>query len=174
MLLTESCLGDAFLKYLSSVYVFVTNPAQHEGALHVSRQRIISNKSLLHNANQAGLSQYIQSKPFTLRLWQPTNFSVLPFPQANSRPDAVNEGDKEGENGLDEGDASKILYPGDAGECLSQAPAQGRPLPSDEVSTAPSLEEVAQPVDGSQPKKKSKKQRQLEELNSQMLGDKVG
>ncbi|KAH7922454.1 hypothetical protein BV22DRAFT_656663 [Leucogyrophana mollusca] len=69
-------LGDAFLKYLSSLYLFVTNPAQHEGALHTARQRIISNKVLFQSADRASLPQYIQGKPFTYKMWQPPNFIV--------------------------------------------------------------------------------------------------
>lgn len=71
--------GDSFLKYLASIYVFVTNPAQHEGALHAARQRIISNKVLMQNADRIGLPQYIQSKPFSHKLWYPPNFTVDPL-----------------------------------------------------------------------------------------------
>ncbi|KAF8591451.1 ribonuclease III [Ramaria rubella] len=74
-------LGDAYLKYLSSVYLFVTNPTQHEGALHIARQRIISNRSLLKNADRSGLPQYIQSKPFTSKAWQPPNFRIFRPPK---------------------------------------------------------------------------------------------
>lgn len=73
--------GDAYLKYLSSIYLFVTNPTQHEGALHIARQRIISNRSLLKNADRSGLPQYIQSKPFTSKAWLPPNFRVFHPPR---------------------------------------------------------------------------------------------
>jgi len=73
--------GDAYLKYLSSIYLFVTNPTLHEGALHMARQRIISNRSLLKNADRSGLPQYIQSKPFTSRMWRPPNFSIFRHPK---------------------------------------------------------------------------------------------
>jgi endoribonuclease Dicer len=69
-------LGDAFLKYLSSVYAFVTNPSLSEGALHFARQKIISNKSLLQNATRIGLPTYIQSKAFAFKSWQPPHFQV--------------------------------------------------------------------------------------------------
>ena len=68
--------GDAFLKYLASVYVFVTNPSLTEGALHISRQKIISNRSLLFHASRIGMPAYIQSKVFTYKSWQPPNFRV--------------------------------------------------------------------------------------------------
>ena len=69
-------LGDAFLKYLSSVYAFVTNPSLSEGSLHIARQKIISNKSLLQNATRIGLPSYIQSKAFAFKSWQPPHFQV--------------------------------------------------------------------------------------------------
>ncbi|KAJ8523549.1 hypothetical protein ONZ45_g63 [Pleurotus djamor] len=70
-------LGDSFLKYLSSIYVYVMNPTANEGSLHQIRQPMISNKSLLQNASCAGLPGYIQSKPFAVRNWQPVGFSLL-------------------------------------------------------------------------------------------------
>lgn len=68
--------GDAYLKYLSSIYLFVTNPNQHEGILHIARQKIISNRALLVNADKSGLPQYIQSKVFMPKLWVPQGFKV--------------------------------------------------------------------------------------------------
>lgn len=70
-------IGDAYLKYLSSIYLFVTYPTQQEGAMHVARQRIISNRSLLQRARESDVPQYIQSKPFTTRTWVPYNFKIV-------------------------------------------------------------------------------------------------
>ncbi|PVF99771.1 hypothetical protein CPB86DRAFT_756304 [Serendipita vermifera] len=70
-------LGDAYLKYLSSIYLFVTNPNQHEGILHIARQKIISNKALLVNADKSGLPQYIQAKPFLPKLWVPKGYTPI-------------------------------------------------------------------------------------------------
>lgn len=69
-------LGDSFLKYFSSVYVFVFNPALSEGALHKARQHIISNKVLTQCGLSIGLPSYIQGKTFSCKLWQPPNFTV--------------------------------------------------------------------------------------------------
>ncbi|KAG1892562.1 hypothetical protein F4604DRAFT_1875874 [Suillus subluteus] len=69
-------LGDSFLKYFSSVYVFVFNPALSEGALHKARQHIISNKVLTQCGLSIGLPSYIQGKTFSYKLWQPPNFTV--------------------------------------------------------------------------------------------------
>ncbi|EPQ59279.1 hypothetical protein GLOTRDRAFT_136195 [Gloeophyllum trabeum ATCC 11539] len=77
-------LGDAYLKYLSSVYLFVTNPEKREGALHFARQRIISNKSLLEYADSAGLPPFIQSKPFVAKLWQPAPLEAATSPDEAS------------------------------------------------------------------------------------------
>ncbi|KAF8268238.1 hypothetical protein EI94DRAFT_1661195 [Lactarius quietus] len=69
-------LGDAYLKYLSSIYLFVTNPSQHEGALHSARLRIISNRALFINAESVGLAPYIQAKPLVPKQWCPPNFTA--------------------------------------------------------------------------------------------------
>lgn len=84
-------LGDAYLKYLSSIYLFVTNPAQHEGALHSARLRIISNKALFLNAESVGLAPYIQAKPLAPRHWCPQNFTVIhpPSPKPSTAEGAT-------------------------------------------------------------------------------------
>jgi endoribonuclease Dicer len=71
-----SKLGDSFLKYLSTIYVFFANPTLGEGALHTKRQQLISNKSLFENAGRKGLTPYIQSKPFAPKSWHPPNFVI--------------------------------------------------------------------------------------------------
>ena len=89
--------GDAYLKYLSSIYLFVTFPSTPEGALHILRQKIISNRSLLRNANRCGLPQYIQSKTFTLKSWSPPGFHVYQKrkvePQAEGSAQALEDGE---------------------------------------------------------------------------------
>lgn len=90
-----SVAGDSFLKYLASVYVFVTNPTQHEGALHAARQRIISNKVLMQSADRIGLPQYVQSKPFSHKLWYPPNFTVDPL-SLSTMADPACSGDETG------------------------------------------------------------------------------
>ncbi|PSR73594.1 hypothetical protein PHLCEN_2v10513 [Hermanssonia centrifuga] len=68
-------LGDAFLKYAVSTYLFVTMPSDREGSLHQARQRIISNKALHLGALQAGIPPYIQSKPVVAKIWHPAGYS---------------------------------------------------------------------------------------------------
>ncbi|KAH9938657.1 ribonuclease III domain-containing protein [Fomitopsis serialis] len=64
-------LGDALLKYVASVYLFVTMPSAGEGDLHMIRQDIVSNKALLNCASELGLPPYIHSKPFVAKVWEP-------------------------------------------------------------------------------------------------------
>lgn len=42
--------------------------------MHVARQRIISNRSLLQRARESDVPQYILAKPFTPKMWIPYNF----------------------------------------------------------------------------------------------------
>jgi endoribonuclease Dicer len=63
-------LGDAYLKYLSSTYLYATMPGQREGALNHARAQIVSNKALRAGALQFGLPPYIQTKPMNTKNWQ--------------------------------------------------------------------------------------------------------
>ncbi|PCH41180.1 ribonuclease III [Wolfiporia cocos MD-104 SS10] len=63
--------GDGFLKYLSSLYCFTTMPSACEGDLHDHRRAMIANKTLFQGVVHSGLPQFIQSKAFTVKLWQP-------------------------------------------------------------------------------------------------------
>ena len=100
-------LGDAYLKYLSSIYLFVTNPAQHEGALHSARLRIISNKALFINAESVGLAPYIQAKPLAPRQWTPPNYTVIP--QAPPKPFTAESGATANDDGTGRDTGADIL-----------------------------------------------------------------
>ncbi|KAK0195664.1 hypothetical protein F5146DRAFT_1026528 [Armillaria mellea] len=78
-------LGDSFLKYVSTLYVFVTEPDRSEGNLHTSRRELISNNSLLHQAVRIGLPSFIQTKPFSIKTWCPPNFTREPNNNATTR-----------------------------------------------------------------------------------------
>ncbi|KAF8897452.1 hypothetical protein BD779DRAFT_1608060 [Infundibulicybe gibba] len=101
--------GDAFLKYLSSIYVFVTHPIKTEGALHMARQKIISNLTLLHASNSIGLPPFIQSKPFTIRAWRPPNF-IAPLPPRGSG-ETSHHPDGEGKPNTEGADNPEALRP---------------------------------------------------------------
>ncbi|KAI0049624.1 ribonuclease III [Auriscalpium vulgare] len=183
-------LGDAYLKYLTSIYLFVTNPSQNEGALHSARLRIISNKALLLNADSAGLPPFIQSKPFVSKVWQPPNFQVTPPPG----PKKVEEGDEHSqentsaplESGVEPGEIldtvtieemERSSLPPTSDTFLEPTDLQGQPhdgsnSPDPEEATAPEQEGVAEEPD-LKLHKRSKRKRQLEEQNIQWLGDKA-
>ncbi|KAK1236744.1 Dicer-like protein 1 [Marasmius sp. AFHP31] len=69
-------LGDSILKYMASLYVFVTNPEREEGHLHSVRQNIISNKSLFECSLAVGLPAYIHSRMLNVKNWPPSNFEL--------------------------------------------------------------------------------------------------
>jgi endoribonuclease Dicer len=151
--LTTPCpLGDAFLKYLSTVYVFVTYPSHSEGALHTARQRIISNKSLFQNARHVGLPAYIQAKPFAPRQWHPPNFVLNQLSRAP---------DNKATQGPTSGDDVEDSQSMDPAGISSTDPAPQRSFSQRETQTAT--------VPAKKPNKKNKKQ--MEE--TQWLGDKV-
>ncbi|KAF9576020.1 Dicer-like protein 1 [Mortierella alpina] len=69
-------LGDSFLKFSSTIRLYIVNPAKDEGQLHGARIRIISNKALLRNAIHLQLYKYVSSTPFHRKSWRPTRFIV--------------------------------------------------------------------------------------------------
>ncbi|RDB22674.1 Dicer-like protein 1 [Hypsizygus marmoreus] len=80
-------LGDAFLKYMATIYVFVMNTSASEGNLHTARQHLISNKFLFQYARRTALPSYIQSKSFAPKLWRPPNFMTPSQPQNHAPGD---------------------------------------------------------------------------------------
>lgn len=68
--------GDAVLKSLASLYLYVLFPNDAEGVLHLKRQSIISNKALLRSALIAGLPPFIQSAREHGKSWLPPNVFV--------------------------------------------------------------------------------------------------
>jgi endoribonuclease Dicer len=189
-------LGDAFLKYLSSVYAFVTNPSLSEGSLHVARQKIISNKSLLQNATRIGLPSYIQSKAFAFKSWQPPNFQVYIPPKAqkdvestavmenidtcNNDESSILDAELDASQALDEfsnevedispdSQNTTLLEPGELVGTIS--PASPMVIPPGDEQPRPTTE-----IKGVTSKKKQKSKRKKagsDERTVQWLGDKV-
>ncbi|KAI5124869.1 hypothetical protein M0805_007301 [Coniferiporia weirii] len=175
-------LGDAYLKYLSSIYLFVTFPTLHEGALHTSRQRIISNRSLLRNANRCGLPQYIQSRPFTPKTWSPPNFIVYhpPRVQRDDPPMEIADPDlEEGELPTDNRThQERAMFPrSDFNERESYEPVDSQEhvgLFMDEPDKDLEPMDEVRPDVSTAPKKINKKKKQKHEgTNIQWLGDKA-
>jgi endoribonuclease Dicer len=182
-------LGDAYLKYLSSIYLFVTNPSQHEGALHSARLRIISNKALFLNAESIGLAPYIQAKPLVPKQWSPPNFTVLPPPPPKVRETGIPahaEDDPRREAGPDT-DTRVSLGPCHSGDpgvldldtsadgikakdpVMQECPDAEKDSQEGEIREGAAPKEAAKPAtEGSTPKKSKK-----DDQNLQWLGDKV-
>ncbi|KAI0321813.1 hypothetical protein OF83DRAFT_1097304 [Amylostereum chailletii] len=178
--------GDAYLKYLSSVYLFVTNPSQHEGALHSARLRIISNKALLLNADSAGLPPFIQAKPFVAKVWQPPNFVVAPPPPSvKPPPDASEEGTPDSKDSdvlmietSAEPNADKPSGMDNPGQSTREASAVRdslpQPVPEQNGAVKEEVKEGAANDEGEgSRKKRSKRKKATDERNVQWLGDKA-
>jgi endoribonuclease Dicer len=175
---TELRQGDAYLKYLASIYVFVTHPTQSEGALHTIRQRIVSNKALLANASRTGMPQYIQSKPLTPKIWAPPNFYVPDHPGTQKRVSNSNDSGNSGQSpqeitpkgavGADS--ESKGQSAGDSTSTV------GATFPVNKHGTKPSGDggdDNTPAVTAPKPVNQAQKKRPQAEANIQLLGDKV-
>jgi endoribonuclease Dicer len=152
--------GDAFLKYLSSIYVFVTNPTQNESSLHIIRQRIINNKALMQHAFRSHLPEFIQAKPFVLRSWQPPNFVVAPSSPKGSNLDAS-------------GGCSAIIHTqsSNENECNAGPLDDSKSFPT--LQAVPITQESLETAENLRLNKRTRKQKQQDERNVQWLGDKV-
>ncbi|GAA6001448.1 uncharacterized protein JCM10292_006259 [Rhodotorula paludigena] len=71
-------LGDAFLKYMSSTYCYVSHErTTHEGILHRARLEQINNHRLYEAGKACNVPSYLVSRPFTSRQFLPPNFTQL-------------------------------------------------------------------------------------------------
>ncbi|KAF7813944.1 endoribonuclease Dicer-like protein 1 [Senna tora] len=91
-------LGDAYLKWVVSRFLFLKYPQKHEGQLTRMRQQMVSNMVLYHYALSKGLQSYIQADRFAPSRWAAPG--VLPV---------FDEDTKDGESSLfdQEGSISK-------------------------------------------------------------------
>lgn len=62
-------LGDAYLKWVVSRYLFLKFPQKHEGQLTRMRQQMVSNMVLYEYALSKGLQSYIQADRFAPSRW---------------------------------------------------------------------------------------------------------
>ena len=123
-------------------------PAAGEGDLHMVRQDIISNKSLLLCANKLNLPTYIQSKPFVTKVWEPVVQQAPSVQQASGTQQTPSEPSTP--NKPTEND-------------------DGPPVRVHAYRTECSLWTYCLV----QPTKRSKKQKQKDEQDFQWIGDKV-
>lgn len=57
-------LGDAFLKFIASLFLFKTHEKWHEGHLSALKGKLVSNRNLFYIGNEFGLSNMIKSSQF--------------------------------------------------------------------------------------------------------------
>ncbi|XP_050385155.1 endoribonuclease Dicer homolog 1 [Argentina anserina] len=62
-------LGDAYLKWVVSRFLFLKYPQKHEGQLTRMRQQMVSNMVLYQHALKKGLQSYIQADRFAPSRW---------------------------------------------------------------------------------------------------------
>lgn len=85
-------LGDSFLKLVTSIDLYCTRSADHEGKLTQSRTNRISNFNLAYLAKKKGIPGMIQSRRLEpLKTWLPPSFTpnLPPFAGSNELPEAV-------------------------------------------------------------------------------------
>ncbi|KAG8743606.1 hypothetical protein FRC10_011669 [Ceratobasidium sp. 414] len=70
-------LGDTFIKYAASAYLYGTEPNATSGALHSRRQAMVSNKTLWAGAQAIGLPTCIQLEPFRPKEWIIPNTGIM-------------------------------------------------------------------------------------------------
>ncbi|KAH7519383.1 hypothetical protein FEM48_Zijuj08G0030400 [Ziziphus jujuba var. spinosa] len=101
-------LGDAYLKWVVSRFLFLKYPQKHEGQLTRMRQQMVSNMVLYHYALSKGLQSYIQADRYAPSRWAAPG--VLPvfdedikdgesslFDQERSLADTVHQTDHPGD-----------------------------------------------------------------------------
>lgn len=175
---TNPAAGDSFLKYISSIFVFVANPTQNEGSLHISRQKLIANKSLLQASVRVNTPPYIRSTMFNVRTWVPPKYITLALTGKDKSKTAP-----EGPGVLEEAPPAHPLTVEaiqgtreDAGASAAvSADTEDSKMDVDQTAVEPTQPENAvEPADGKKKTKKGRKKRQEEDIAAQPLGDKVG
>ncbi|TFK28818.1 hypothetical protein FA15DRAFT_664885 [Coprinopsis marcescibilis] len=157
-------LGDAFLKYLASLVVFIMNPTQNEGSLHVARQKLISNKSLHAYSTDIGLPAYVRSKPFNMKAWRPwptTSFNAKNMPTQDKGSDV----DELAENTA----AGKSAASEESGAALDV----GEPTPQRDESTPKAEGDEGEAGKQTKGRKRGRGKPKGDDKNTQILGDKA-
>lgn len=78
-------LGDAYLKWVVSRFLFLKHPQKHEGQLTRMRQQMVSNIVLYQYALDKGLQSYIQADRFAPSRWAAPG--VLPVFDEDTKED---------------------------------------------------------------------------------------
>ncbi|CAE6432434.1 unnamed protein product [Rhizoctonia solani] len=84
-------LGDTFIKYAASAYLYGTDPSASSGILHAKRQKMVNNRSLWLGAQALGLPPCIQSEVFRPKQWFIPNVFIPKKNQAQGESSAATE-----------------------------------------------------------------------------------
>lgn len=76
--------GDAYLKMISSIYLYFKYPLKNEGQLHCQRIRIICNKNLYTCFKNLQLYEFVTSKPLVRARFCPPGFQLPNVQYINS------------------------------------------------------------------------------------------
>ncbi|KAK0547930.1 Dicer-like protein 1 [Tilletia horrida] len=79
-------IGDTFLKFLATAYVFSEHITSQEGELHKERRDIIMNRTLLKHCVRLSLSDFLLLASFGPRTWTPPNFINPNGGRSTTRP----------------------------------------------------------------------------------------
>lgn len=145
--------------------------------MHVARQRIISNRSLLQRARESDVPQYILSKPFTPKMWIPYNFKFAKRVVTEPTQSDITASDAQR---LDapilsarKRSADEMLEVGELVEAEREAEVQeGQSIGALEPTTEQGKEGVVQ-KQNLKTTNSSKQRRRWEDTRVQWLGDKV-
>jgi len=145
--------------------------------MHVARQRIISNRSLLQRAREADVPQYIQSKPFIPKLWIPYNFKFAKRVRESVPPDPSDRDLNLGDSHMEE------LRVGSQKHEMDDALEEGEFIPSEAQGQGEPHEEQSEPAPQDAPEVEAhqivsetapqRPRKRSEDTRVQWLGDKV-
>ena len=94
-------LGDAYLKWVVSRYLFLRYPQKHEGQLTRMRQQMVSNMVLYQCALNKGLQSYIQADRFAPSRWAAPGVPPVFDEEIGSHDDRADDDDEREDGELD-------------------------------------------------------------------------
>ncbi|KAF6762700.1 hypothetical protein DFP72DRAFT_1060951 [Ephemerocybe angulata] len=166
-------LGDSFLKYVSSIFVFVANATQNEGSLHISRQKVLSNNALLQASTRVNLPPWVRSTLFNVKVWIPRNYVTLALTPKDKPKPADGKGEEDAPPAMPP--PATMVANRDPGHVVA-IQSQVDEMKGDEVmADGTQTQDPSKPADSTKRKRKGKKGKKAgdEEGVYQSLGDKT-
>ncbi|KAF5317594.1 hypothetical protein D9611_014873 [Ephemerocybe angulata] len=148
-------LGDSFLKYVSSIFVFVANATQNEGSLHISRQKVLSNNALLQASTRVNLPPWVRSTLFNVKVWIPRNYVTLALTPKDKPKPADGKGEEDAPPARPP--PATMVANRDPGHVVA-IQSQVDEMKGDEVmADGTQTQDPSKPADGTKRKRKGKK-----------------